>query len=220
MQALIFDCDGVLVDSEPVYAQAFSATLANFGLALPAAMLQTSLQGKSMSDCYRWLAKHWQFTVTEAFECALFAETDRLLPERLKPIDGILDVVKSAVVPIAVASNGVRRSVENNLTHCQLVQYFNGHIYTASQVARPKPAPDIYAFAAEKLGVEAEQCAVIEDSVLGVQAALAAKMQVCWLTHGRAVMLDDFTPNECERLTVASDIAAVYQWAGLKGLIA
>lgn len=219
MKALIFDCDGVLVDSEPVYAKAFSATLAAFGLSLPAAMLQSSLQGKSMSDCYRWLAKHWQFTVTEAFEQELFAETDRLLPELLQPIDGILDVVKSAIVPKAVASNGVRRSVENNLASCHLAQYFGEHVYTASQVAKPKPAPDVYAFAASQLGVAASDCAVIEDSALGVQAALAAGMQVCWLTHGREASLN-FVGCAQARVTVAPTIDEVYRWAKAHKLIA
>ncbi len=219
MKALIFDCDGVLVDSEPVYAQAFSATLTAFGLPLPAAMLQSSLQGKSMSDCYRWLAKHWQFTVSKAFEQELFAETDRLLPELLKPVDGILDVVKSAIVPKAVASNGVRRSVENNLASCHLAPYFGKHVYTASQVAKPKPAPDVYAFAASQLGIAAIDCAVIEDSALGVQAALAAGMQVCWLTHGREVSLD-FVGDAQARVTVAPTIDEVYSWAKAHKLIA
>lgn len=219
MNALIFDCDGVLVDSEPVYAKAFAMTLARFGLALPASMLQMSLQGKSMSDCYRWLAKHWQFSVTEAFEKALFSETDRLIPLELKAVAGIVDFVKVVSVPKAVASNGVRRSVEGNLSRCELAPLFGNHIYTASQVAKPKPAPDLYQFAAEQLAVNAEECAVIEDSPLGVQAALDANMTVCWLTHGRDVSLDTYSANQLSRLSIARNIDDLYSWAASRDLM-
>ena len=180
MKAVIFDCDGVLVDSEPVYAEAFSSTLNDFGCPLPASLLATELQGRSMDDCYRWLAKHWGFRVTGAFKEALFSRTDSLIPLRLKPVFEVGLLVEALSCPKAVASNGVRRSVLNNLELCQLKHYFDPHIYTAEQVARPKPAPDIYLHAASNLGVPPEGCLVIEDSALGVQAATAAGMRVCW----------------------------------------
>ena len=180
MKAVIFDCDGVLVDSEPVYAKAFSDTLGDFGCPLPAGLLAVELQGRSMDDCYRWLAKHWGFVVTSAFRDALFSRTDTLIPALLKPILEVGLLVEELTCPKAVASNGVRRSVLHNLELCQLKHHFDPHIYTAEQVALPKPAPDIYLHAASKLQVSPQDCLVIEDSYLGVQSALAAGMQVCW----------------------------------------
>lgn len=184
LKAVIFDCDGVLVDSEPVYAEAFSHTLAAFGCDLPASLLRETLQGKSMADCYAWLAKHWHFSVTTHFEKTLLAHTDRLIASKLQPINGAALTVAAIRAPKAVASNGLRQSVLANLKRCQLDHFFGEHIYTANQVAQPKPAPDIYLLAAKRLGVLPAECAVVEDSPLGVAAAVAAGMQVCWLQQG------------------------------------
>lgn len=221
LKAVIFDCDGVLVDSEPVYAEAFSQTLAEFGCDLPASLLEKTLHGKSMADCYKWLAKYWQFTVTAQFEKQLFANTDALIPQLLKPIEGAPRVVRAVCAPKAVASNGVRRSVMTNLDFCDLSHFFEGQVYTASQVARPKPAPDVYLLAAKSLEVAPDLCAVIEDSALGVQAAVIAGMQVCWLISGDECdtpVLEGLSASLSANVYRADSMAKVHQWLVAKGL--
>ena len=90
---------------------------------------------------------------------------------------------------------------------------FGGHIYTADVVPKPKPAPDVYLYAALGLGVAPQQCLVVEDSVLGVTAALAAGMQVCWLTHAVA------TPSPHANVTVALSVERVAQWLAGHGVL-
>ncbi|HEY7772858.1 MAG TPA: HAD family phosphatase [Marinagarivorans sp.] len=211
MKAVIFDCDGVLVDSEPVYAEAFSRTLAAYGCALPSALLAQALQGKSMADCYRWLATHWEFTVTSSFESDLFSCTDALIPEQLKAISDVNVIVEALECPIAVASNGVRRSVLNNLQLCRLRDYFGPHIYTAAEVGRAKPAPDVYLHAAAQLGVPAHDCLVIEDSALGVVAAQAAGMPVCWFGAAAKAEKLQQTSAASAQLYSAQTMAEVWQ---------
>lgn len=220
LKAVIFDCDGVLVDSEPVYAEAFSQTLMRFGCHLPASLLQSALHGKSINDCYAWLAKHWQFTVTVEFEKTLFANTNTLVPAMLKPIRHAGLVVESVSALKAVASNGARRSVEANLALCGLDHFFGRHIYTASQVAKPKPAPDVYLFAAKQLGVQPSACIVVEDSALGVIAAVRAGMQVFWLSEAGHNWQNIASLNDDERARVhsLSSMKQVLEVLGESGL--
>jgi HAD superfamily hydrolase (TIGR01509 family) len=181
---VIFDCDGVLVDSEPVYAEAFSLALHAFGCPLSADFLGRSLQGKNLTDCYRWLFEHWQFVVTAEFVQCLFSQTNRLVPLKLRAVTGVHAVLDQITCAKAVASNGVFLSVKDNLSRCDLWRQFGPHVYTSNLVEKPKPAPDIYLYAAQKLGFDPADCYVVEDSLVGVTAALAAGMSVCWLVRG------------------------------------
>ncbi len=211
MVAVIFDCDGVLVDSEPVYAEAFSLALHAFGCPLPADFLGRHLQGKNLADCYRWLFEHWQFVVTAEFEQCLFSQTYRLLPLKLKAVPGVQAVIEQITCPKAVASNGVFSSVSDNLQWCELWQYFDPHVYTSNLVANPKPAPDIYVYAAKKLGVERIDCCVVEDSLVGITAALAAGMKVCWLTR------DEWPLSIPAGVVVATTMVEVGGWLRSQG---
>ena len=93
-------------------------------------------------------------------------------------MDGIEEVLDYISVPICVASNGEPRHVNGSLTLTGLIDYFGDKIYTASDVGIPKPAPDLFLYAAKKMGFKPEECVVIEDSITGVTAAVRAKIQV------------------------------------------
>jgi HAD superfamily hydrolase (TIGR01509 family) len=216
MQAVIFDCDGVLVDSEPIYAKAFASALSSYGCPLPADFLQRELHGKCLTDCYQWLARHWQFTVTEAFEQTLFKRTDELIPLHLKAITEVSLVVEALACSVAVASNGMRQSVVSNLEFCGLRHYFGENIYTAEEVPRAKPAPDLYLHAAACLGLTPDRCAVIEDSPLGVRAALDAGMAVCWFTSGTKAL----NPSLIHGAHSADSMTGVSEWLRTLGLLA
>ena len=213
MVAVIFDCDGVLVDSEPVYAEAFSLALHAFGCPLPANFLSRSLQGKNLADCYRWLFEYWQFVVTPEFEHTLFAQTQRLISLNLYPIVGVHAVVERLTCAKAVASNGMFSSVRDNLTRCDLWRYFEPHVYTAELVKKPKPAPDLYCYVAQKLGYDCANCYVIEDSFLGVTAALAAGMRVCWL------MQHELSATIPANVVVATSMVEVANWLHAQGCL-
>lgn len=205
IKAVIFDCDGVLVDSEPVYARAFSSTLEQFGHNLSPDYLRVVLQGKSMADCYAWLAGNHGVVVTDSFQAKLSMITQSFLDNHISAVDGIHAVVASVTCQRAVASNGIYSTVVANLKRCQLARFFDHHIYTADIVDRPKPAPDLYLYVSDQLGVTPNECLVIEDSPLGAEAGLAAGMDVCCITHGQDAR--KFDP----RAYIAVDMNAVLQ---------
>ncbi len=221
MKAVIFDCDGVLVNSEPLYAQAFSNTLREYNCLIDAEVLRVSLRGKSMSDCYEWLKANYEFNVTDAFAEALLLATQKLLTTHLQPVEGAKEVVKAVSLPKAVASNGLNATVCENIKRCGFGDAFGEHIYTADKVLSPKPAPDLYKLAAQKLGVKASLCCVVEDSPLGVQAARAAGMKVCFLTHGEFDIGNASFSNSINdpSVAIALTMRDVEQWLTLHGAI-
>ena len=96
----------------------------------------------------------------------------------LRPMEVIESLLKSTSIPICVASNGQPKHVEGSLTVTNLINYFKGNIFTASDVGIPKPAPDLFLYAAERMKFKPEECVVIEDSIAGVTAAVRANIKV------------------------------------------
>ncbi|MDB6098497.1 MAG: haloacid dehalogenase [Gammaproteobacteria bacterium] len=211
ISAVIFDCDGVLVDSEIIAHRIEIEVLAELGLdyepdafkarfmgmsdkALRAALeldAQARL-GRSILDDLKILhARYWQ---------ALEAE--------LLPVAGVHDAIDAVRGLKAVASSSTERGLERKLRKTGLWSRFAPHIYSAEHVTHAKPAPDLFLLAARELGVAAENCLVIEDSVNGVLAAQAAGMTV-WGFMGGAHM-----DANARTLLVATDVARIVDnWA-------
>lgn len=178
---VIFDCDGVLVDSERVVNRAESEYFAGLGVDLDPEELRRLFKGKTVSDvapviesltkalpAREWLYE-WAMNVALAFV------------RELQPVEGVarvLDALGSAGVKYCLASQSPQSRVALSLHVTGLAPYFNGRIFTASMVAHPKPAPDLFLLAAEEMGAAPERCIVIEDSTSGVVAAKAAGMRV------------------------------------------
>ncbi len=201
-QAVIFDCDGVLVDTEPLYANAFAETLERYGMPLKTEFLQGYFHGRALPDCYRLLARDFEFVVTPGFHRDLLLAADYQIDRFLVPMPGISQMLARIACAKAVASNGLPESVEYNLKKTGLNQYFGGHVYTAAQVAKPKPAPDVYLLAARQLGMTPTSCIVVEDSATGVAAAVAAGMQVCWWRHAALGAADQYPSTWTSRVDV------------------
>lgn len=180
---LIFDCDGVLVDSEPLACQVDADVLNALGLPYTADDIARQFVGKSMRDMIARIEADHGCALppdfAEQVNKALFArfETD------LKPIPGVREAILSLPYPRCVASSSVPERIALSLRVTDLADLFD-HIFSATQVARGKPAPDLFLFAAEQMGAKPEDCAVIEDSPAGVQAAIAAGMRVIGFTGG------------------------------------
>ncbi|MEZ0167672.1 HAD family hydrolase [Microvirga sp. TS319] len=180
---LIFDCDGVLVDSEPLACQVDAEVLTALGLPYTADEITRQFVGKSMRDMIGRIEADHGCTLPDDFaervNSALFArfETD------LKPIAGVGEAIRSLPHPRCVASSSVPERIALSLRVTGLADLF-GNVFSATQVARGKPAPDLFLFAAQKMGALPEECLVIEDSPAGVQAAIAAGMRVIGFTGG------------------------------------
>ena len=205
VNAIIWDCDGVLIDSEILACRVASEyyTRAGFPLTTSEYIRRFAGHGKAQiaatirEETGRDLAAVIDWTKEEADREALFEAELRAVPG----IDKFLEQCKARRLPMAVASGSSLRRLKHSLRLTGLWDYFDPHIYSTEQVARGKPAPDVYLLAARKLGVSPDRCLVIEDAEHGTRAGKAAGMTVygfigashCtaeWAEHLRAAGAD------------------------------
>ncbi|BAZ37156.1 HAD family hydrolase [Calothrix sp. NIES-4101] len=175
---IIFDCDGVLVDSEPIIYRIFAETLTEFGFIITYEEVVQQFVGKSLAVCLEILQKSYGKSIPDNFVERCREKQVIALQQELQPIAGITEVLKQLRLPKCVASNSTHRHIHLVLKLTQLLQIFGGNIYSAHDVPRPKPFPDVYLYAAEQMKTKPENCVVIEDSVTGVEAGYAAGMTV------------------------------------------
>jgi HAD superfamily hydrolase (TIGR01509 family) len=179
--AIIFDCDGVLVDSERLMNREFSAMLNDLGLPYTAEQTTRTFMGRSMKSCMEIVQAELGRPVPDDFLTVLDERAYAAFAQQLTPVDGIesvLDALDAQGIPYAVASSGSHEKMQTTLGLTGLLPRLRGRITSATEVAHGKPAPDVFLLAAERLGVAPDRCVVIEDSLLGIQAALAAEMRV------------------------------------------
>ncbi|WHS58824.1 HAD family phosphatase [Pseudomonas sp. G2-4] len=179
IQGFIFDMDGVLVDSEPVYMKEERRSYARYGVTLNETELSRFV---GTTQRYMWSVIKTEYGLADALDC-LMAEHHRQLLETLHSaplpampgVTQLLIALKKAGIPCAVASSSPRELVELILRHAGLQLFFN-EIVCGDDVKRSKPDPEIFLMAAKRLGVSPSSCVVIEDSSHGVAAAKAASM--------------------------------------------
>jgi HAD superfamily hydrolase (TIGR01509 family) len=170
--------DGVLADSEPVYYQAVNLVLGPMGKLITTDQ-QRALMGHSIEDTWYYLARELELGESiDPYIAAYDSALRRLLAEVHEPLPGVIelvDVLKSRGVPIAVASSSLPSWVEALLGGLGLSDSFDA-LVSASMVEHPKPAPDVYLLAAERLGVPPLRCIALEDTPTGLASARAAGM--------------------------------------------
>ena len=175
---VLFDCDGVLVDSEPLTADVLVANLARHGLPLTHAQLSQMFLGGTMMGVEAQARKMGADLPLSWLEDT-YQEVFDALGAAVEPVAGIfevLDALDAATIPYAVGSNGPHRKMDVTLTRTGLSPCFVGRIYSREDVPNPKPAPDVYLKAALDAGVAPSACVVVEDSANGARAAKAAGM--------------------------------------------
>jgi len=175
---VIFDCDGVLVDSEPIADRVFGRMLAEQGLALSGGEMAELFLGRTMAHCLALAADRLGRPLPADFE----AEHDRRLFDALAAelvlVPGVTRVLEGLASPFCVASNGSPDKLRLSLARVGLLPRFEGRLFSAAEVARGKPAPDLFLHAASRMGVAPAACVVVEDSPAGVAAGVAAGMSV------------------------------------------
>lgn len=179
-EMVIFDCDGVLIDSEWLAAQVDSICLADAGFFLNAEEAIDRYSGISLVDMLSDLerrAKRPSLIDVREFERNHERLIIKLFTEELKIIPGVVDVLDSLSCKVCVASSGIPERIFKALTIVGLFDRLYPHIFSASMVKRGKPFPDLFLYAAEQMDVEPARCVVIEDSVPGIMAAVAAEMK-------------------------------------------
>lgn len=176
-ELILFDCDGVLVDSEPIANQLFTTMVQELGAPMTPEENERLFRGRSMTSCRQILSDHLGREIPQSFFDSFHDRLFTLLRSELKPIEGIHTALEQIKIPTCVASSGSHEKMKLTLNHCGLWEYFVGRIFSAHEVPRGKPFPDLFLHAAQILGADPKRCAVIEDSLPGLQAAVAAGMK-------------------------------------------
>lgn len=189
---VLFDCDGTLVDSEVVVADAWSQYVSRYGVTLTAQQALQQFRGVSMKWCLARIEELHGAPLPPAFEQELRGVMTEMLSARLQPINGALEMVQALSVPFCLASNAPHPKIELCLRVTGMLPYFAGRIFSAYDVQKWKPDPALFLHAAASLGVAPQRCAVVEDSLPGIQAGLAAGMTVFALqSEGHVLDLPD-----------------------------
>jgi HAD superfamily hydrolase (TIGR01509 family) len=182
---LIFDCDGVLVDSEPIAGCVMVELLRENGYPITLEECFARFVGKTLQMEVEMFRAEGREDIAEVLARELTPRTLVALKRELRPVDGMEHLLgRLGDTPRAVASGSLPDRIALSLRVTGLATFFGGHVYSSSLVARPKPAPDLFLYAAERLGVPARECTVIEDSVGGVRAGAAAGMRVIGFLGG------------------------------------
>ena len=175
---VIFDCDGVLVDSEKLANDVFAEMLTIYGHQISGDESAARFRGMKLAKCLEILERETGIELPESFETDLRQRMSSVFQEQLRPVEGALRLVESLRIPYCVASSGPRKKIEENLQTTNLYPHFVGKIFSAYEVRSWKPDPGLFLSAAKHFGVAPSDCIVVEDSFVGVSAGVAANMTV------------------------------------------
>jgi HAD superfamily hydrolase (TIGR01509 family) len=181
---VIFDCDGVLVDSEPISMSVLLGVITGAGGAVSEEAAYLHFLGRSMASVRAVLLSDFGFTVTEDHLVIARREMRRRFAEELQPMPGMADALRRLDMPCCVASSGTLERIRLSLATTGLLELLEPNLYSATMVERGKPAPDLFLHAARDMGAPPSACIVVEDSPAGVAAAKAAGMRVFGFTGG------------------------------------
>jgi HAD superfamily hydrolase (TIGR01509 family) len=177
LHLIIFDCDGVLVDSERLSHRVLVDMLAELGVELGFDDVLERFIGSSLPRCLEFVGQLLGRPAPADFQSRFAQRTKEAFAQALQPVAGIEELLAWLPVPCCVASNGNRAKMNFTLGHTGLLARFQGRMYSVEDVAQPKPAPDLFLHAARSLGAEPARCVVVEDTPTGIAAARAAGMR-------------------------------------------
>jgi len=212
---VIFDCDGVLVDSELISCRAHAQTLSRHGYAITEQQVLERFLGVSDREARLTIETEIGRALPDDFETQVKAATLQFYAGDLRAISHVGEAIAAIGLAKCVASSGTPEKIQHGLTCAGLYDVLAPHIFSATQVARGKPAPDLFLFAAEQMRASPARCVVIEDSVPGITGALAAGMSVlgfCGGSHCR--------PGHADKLGAAGAATIFDDMRQLPALIA
>ncbi len=209
---ILFDLDGVLVDSEPISTRVLRQVLAEIGLPMSEAAAEQHFLGRSLWESIALIEQQIGHPVPEGFGDQWRRRSFEALRAELKPVPGVEAALDRLTSPSCVASGSDPARIQFSLELTGLLPRFAGRVFSATQVARGKPAADLFLFAAQTLGAAPGRCVVVEDSVPGVRAGVAAGMPVLGyaarnsaeaLVQAGAITFDDMAhlPSLIERIS-------------------
>ncbi len=213
-ELIIFDCDGVLIDSEPIADRVHARTLAACGYAIGEEELQDRFCGISDAEMLATIEGEGGHALPEDYALRIAAALAQEFRCSLQPIAGIEKALAGLCEPVCVASSGTPERIRLGLETVGLYERFHPNLFSASMVQRGKPAPDLFLYAAARMKASPERCLVIEDSPAGIEAARAAGMTAigfCGGSHCR--------PGHAQRLKAGGAALVVASMGELAGAV-
>lgn len=174
----IFDCDGTLVESETLGNEVLAEHAAAHGVAIDPSEAVRLFRGAKMADCVAQLEARLGAALPESFVPQLRIRMAAAFEDRLRPVEGASELARAIEGPVCVASSGPQEKIRQSLRIAGLLELFEDRIFSSYDIGSWKPEPDIFLHAAESMGARPEACAVVEDSLLGITAGVAAGMKV------------------------------------------
>lgn len=200
---ILFDCDGTLVDSEILCCEAYVLLFAKYDISLALADVIKQFKGVKLYEIIDRVQQQYGLRQqVEILETEYRTLVARLFDERLVPIDGVRELLRQIIVPVAVVSNGPVSKMEHSLGLTDLLSFFGRRLFSGYDVQRWKPDPAVIYHAAAELRVPVEQCILVEDSVSGTQAGIAAGIPVFYycadphnppIDHPLVIRFDDMS---------------------------
>ena len=170
-KCVIFDCDGVLVDSEPIGNRVLVDMANELGADIDMEYAYKNFKGHKMQSCADQIEALIPQTLPDNFIAEYRKRSFEAFQSEIQPVEGILDLVSSLTKPFCVASSGPENKIRLNLELTGLLPFFENRIFSCYAIQKWKPSPAVFLWAAETLGFDASECVVIEDSITGVTAA-------------------------------------------------
>ncbi len=197
---VIFDCDGVLVDSEMLSAGVLMGMMDEVGLPISDEIFRADFLGRSFASATQKTLERFGRPLPNDFQLRYRSRLIAKMRGNLKRMDGLLDVLDSLAIPFCLATSSSPERLQVTMEEADLRRYFEGCAFTASLVRHGKPAPDLFLHAAAQMACEPAHCLVIEDSEMGIRAAFAAQMPVWHFTGGAHIkagyrLPDDLQPD-------------------------
>jgi len=185
---VIFDCDGVLVDSERIAVRVDAVVLGRLGWELTEAEIIDRFMGRSEAYMVGEIEAALGHPLAADWDAEFVPLSREALAAELEPVDGVVEALDAIATPTCVASSSTHERLRFTLGLTGLLERFDGRIFSAADVANGKPAPDLFLHAAASLGADPARCAVVEDSRYGVEAARAAGMRAFGYAGGLTVV--------------------------------
>jgi HAD superfamily hydrolase (TIGR01509 family) len=214
-ELIIFDCDGVLIDSELLANRAEVEFLKSFNIEFDLNDYMSRFVGKSNKDVLKSIESIHNICLPIDFWKLAEQKTFQVFQEELQPIPGIFELISSLDQTKCVASSSSLDRLDLTLKKTGLFDQFSPHIFSSEQVSRGKPAPDLFLLAAARMSVNPDRCLVVEDSLYGVKAGVEAGMTVLGFTGGSHIQ-----PEHQEKLfqagavQVFSEMSQISAWLG------
>lgn len=184
VKCIIFDCDGVLVDTEKIGNGILLEMAAEYGFEMELEDAYRNFNGRNLKDCFRHIEEAIDKKLPETFESEYRERSFNAFKTEVKPMEGVFDFIEKLKIPYCVASSGPVEKIRLNLEAAGLLDKFENKIFSSYQINSWKPEPGIFLHAAKEMGFDVKDCIVLEDSKAGVKAGRSGGFKVYGFANG------------------------------------